>query len=257
VEALKTNKEKKLICFEDSSRVFPGLSVPEGWQKYRICSPDESATALDGNTVLVARQPEARVHQLLAENVVFLNLLEEEHSPTLLQCIAYQTPVVVNPTRYVKEYLGCQYPLFYDPLGDHIDVMHLLHEDKLKATKQYMVTHAQLAGQKFIKDIQQSAIYRSLPIPRSQKKRSTDSYHQEYDVTILICTYTRPNNLPDILQRLCQQDYQGLRYLYGITTRKCTSQWTTPTASTVTSSISNWCHAVKTTIAFHDFPSPA
>ena len=214
VEALKINTEKKLLCFEDRSQVFSDLSVPEGWQKYRIrslCESKERDTSLgngDSNVVTVDRQPDPKVHQLLSENVVFLNLLDKDESDTLLRCIAHQTPLLVNPTTYALKYLDRQYPLFYDTPGV-IDAMHLLHEDRLKEARQYLAKIPQLTEDQFIRDIQQSAIYRLLPIPRSHREGATDSYLQEYDVTILICTYTRPNNLPDILQRLCQQDFQG------------------------------------------------
>lgn len=212
VKKLKVNKQRKLMSFGGSSQMFSDLPTPADWQKYRIASSWERHQQDSTDTVVVVdRQPDAKLHQLLADSVVFLYLINAEENETVLDCIAHQTPVIVNQAPSTVEYLGSQYPLFYDTLED-ISGRALLEEDKLEEAKQYLAHVPQRTEERFIRDIQNSAIYRSLPIPTSQVAGSTSHncrYLKTYDVTVLICTYTRLQNLPEILDRLCQQDFQG------------------------------------------------
>jgi hypothetical protein len=55
-----------------------------------------------------------------------------------------------------------------------------------------------------LKTIQNTAIYRSLPTPRSQEDRFTS-----YDATVLICAYRRIEGIGDILNRFTKQEFCG------------------------------------------------
>ena len=56
--------------------------------------------------------------RLLAQNIVFLNLYDASANNTILECIARNTPVLVNPLPAVVEYLGEGYPLYYRSLDE-------------------------------------------------------------------------------------------------------------------------------------------
>lgn len=56
--------------------------------------------------------------ELLAENVVFVQLLAASACNTVVECIARATPILINPHPAVREYLGEDYPLYYDDLRD-------------------------------------------------------------------------------------------------------------------------------------------
>jgi hypothetical protein len=56
--------------------------------------------------------------QLLKDNVVFINLVDASAVNTILECIVRNTPILVNRLLATEEYLGCNYPLFYDNLDE-------------------------------------------------------------------------------------------------------------------------------------------
>jgi len=53
---------------------------------------------------------------LLAENIVFLNLVDCSAVNTVIECIVRNTPLIVNRHPAIEEILGLEYPGFYDSL---------------------------------------------------------------------------------------------------------------------------------------------
>lgn len=60
---------------------------------------------------------------LLASSVVFLNLYCASANNTIIECVVRNTPVVVNRLPTVEEYLGNDYPLFYDDINHANDIV--------------------------------------------------------------------------------------------------------------------------------------
>ena len=56
--------------------------------------------------------------KLLAASVVILNIFDEAVVNSVLDCMAGYVPLLVNRTRTLEEYLGVNYPLFYNDLND-------------------------------------------------------------------------------------------------------------------------------------------
>lgn len=56
--------------------------------------------------------------ELLAENLVFLHLYDSVSNNTLVECIVRETPVLVNPLPSVVEYLGPEYPFYFNTLEE-------------------------------------------------------------------------------------------------------------------------------------------
>ena len=54
----------------------------------------------------------AKYDKLLAENVVFINLVDASAINTLIECIVRNTPIIVNKLPAVVELLGDKYPLY-------------------------------------------------------------------------------------------------------------------------------------------------
>ena len=52
--------------------------------------------------------------QLLTENIVYINLAEPSAANTVIECIARNTPLVINKTPAVVELLGEKYPLYIE-----------------------------------------------------------------------------------------------------------------------------------------------
>lgn len=56
--------------------------------------------------------------ELLNESIVFLNLVDASAVNTIIECMMRGTPVIVNRHPAVEEYLGKEYPGFYDEWDD-------------------------------------------------------------------------------------------------------------------------------------------
>lgn len=55
---------------------------------------------------------------LLNQNIVFIKLVDASACNTIIECIARNTPILVNRLPAVIEYLGENYPLYYESLDD-------------------------------------------------------------------------------------------------------------------------------------------
>lgn len=73
---------------------------------------------------------------LLAESIVFINLVDASACNTILECIARATPILVNPLPAVVEYLGVDYPLYYTEIDEAAYL--LTKRDKLEEAHQYL-----------------------------------------------------------------------------------------------------------------------
>jgi hypothetical protein len=51
--------------------------------------------------------------RLLSENIVYLDLYDTSANNVIIECMARQTPILVNPLPAVREYLGEDYPLYF------------------------------------------------------------------------------------------------------------------------------------------------
>lgn len=100
----------------------------------------------------------------LSESAVFQNYVNCTASNVICECIASCTPIVVNKLPAIVEYLGEDYPLYYDSLQEA--------EDKIKnlniligQANQYLIElnkRRPLTLDKFVDDIFQSEVYKNL-----------------------------------------------------------------------------------------------
>ena len=72
---------------------------------------------------------------MLEKNIVFIDLYDSAANNTILECIARNTPIIVNRTPGVLEYLGAEYPLYFNTLDEVAD---LLKMKKLQAAHDYL-----------------------------------------------------------------------------------------------------------------------
>lgn len=56
--------------------------------------------------------------RMLSENIVFVNFYDTSANNAIIECIARNTPILVNPLDAVVEYLGEDYPLYYQSLEE-------------------------------------------------------------------------------------------------------------------------------------------
>ena len=74
--------------------------------------------------------------RFLASSIVFLDLIDTSANTAVIECIASATPVLVNPLDAVIEYLGEDYPFYYDSMEEA--------SEKLNSRKLILETHEYL-----------------------------------------------------------------------------------------------------------------
>ncbi len=107
--------------------------------------------------------PAKHYDRLLSENIVFVYLYDASANNTVTECIARNTPILINPIEPVREYLGDEYPFYYNSLEEAAAKATDL--DLIYQTYHYLVNHSikkKLSGEYFLKSFVDSEIYRSL-----------------------------------------------------------------------------------------------
>ncbi|MEP7274280.1 MAG: tetratricopeptide repeat protein, partial [Acidobacteriota bacterium] len=100
---------------------------------------------------------------LLAGNIVFLDLYDSSANNTILECIVRATPVLVNPLPAVKEYLGEGYPFYYvsrSQAARKVEDVNLI-----ESAHTYLANHPirnLLTREQFRDSVTSSEIYRNL-----------------------------------------------------------------------------------------------
>ena len=97
---------------------------------------------------------------VLSENLVFLNLYGSSANNTVVECIARNTPIIVNRLPALEEYLGKDYPLFYDT----IEEASILLKDMSKIIDAYNCLKGidKIESGNFLNSVYMSDIYDSL-----------------------------------------------------------------------------------------------
>lgn len=67
---------------------------------------------------LLPYQPADAYDRLLASSIVLLDLYDSVANNALIECMVRHTPVLVNPLPSVLEYLGLDYPLYFETLAE-------------------------------------------------------------------------------------------------------------------------------------------
>jgi len=76
------------------------------------------STEYFNNTKTIERVSNHNYDKLLSENIVFLDLYNSSANNAIIECIARTTPILVNPIPAVVEYLGEDYPFYFDTLDE-------------------------------------------------------------------------------------------------------------------------------------------
>ncbi len=101
--------------------------------------------------------------KLLSENIVFLDLWDVAACNTIIECIVRNTPILVNPLPAAKEYLGEDYPFYFNTLEEASEKAEDIF--LIRKTHEYLKKHPikeKLTGEYFLKSFVNSKIYKSL-----------------------------------------------------------------------------------------------
>ena len=111
---------------------------------------------------------------LLEKNIAFAHFYDASANNTILECIVRSTPVLVNPLPAIREYLGDDYPFYFESLEEAADKA----EDETLAARahEYLksMDKTRFGADFFRNSLVNSAIYQSLPDPRPARGYSTE-----------------------------------------------------------------------------------
>jgi len=101
----------------------------------------------------------------LSCNIVFVQMYDSSCNNAVIECILRHTPILVNPLPAVVEYLGHEYPLYFESLEEA--TFKLSQPELIKQAHEYLRdnTHLsqRLSAQAFVQSIVQSDVYTALP----------------------------------------------------------------------------------------------
>ncbi|MCC7340880.1 MAG: hypothetical protein IT170_07325 [Bryobacterales bacterium] len=114
------------------------------------------------NCTVLDRLPNDAYDDLLASHVVFLDLAGAVANNAVLECIARHTPLLVSRLPSVMEYLGPEYPLYFDSLEEAAAKAENLA--LLEAGHRYLeaLPKEPLSPARFLQDFAGSAFYQGL-----------------------------------------------------------------------------------------------
>jgi glycosyltransferase involved in cell wall biosynthesis len=210
-DSFTRSEPRRLVCIgEYLRRIQPFFDlVAPGYDKILLDSPEfrHSVVPKPGPqpVSILGRVSDEDYDGLLARSVVFLNLIDAGANTTIVECIVRCTPILVNRVGGVSEYLGDDYPLYYETLEEA--AAKLADMDLLARTTLYLKTSGvqeRLTFDHFKQSIENTAVYRNIPLPPSQR-----SNFLRFDLTVMICTYRRIACLDGLLDRLTLQEFPG------------------------------------------------
>ena len=93
----------------------------------------------------------------LEKNIVFIDLIDSAANNTVLECIVRNTPIIVNRTAGVVEYLGEGYPLYFDSLTE---VTRLVSYENIKRAHMYLkkIDKSRFTMETFVKNFAAAAL---------------------------------------------------------------------------------------------------
>lgn len=101
--------------------------------------------------------------EILSKNIIFIDLYEASANNAVIECIVRNTPILINPHPAVIEYLGPDYPFYFNSLEEAAQKAE--NFDLIKKTHEYLLnlkTREKLTGEAFVGAIVSSEIYKSL-----------------------------------------------------------------------------------------------
>jgi hypothetical protein len=100
--------------------------------------------------------------KMFSDNIMFLSLQDASANNFIVECIVRNTPIVVNRLPAVEEYLGKEYPLFYDNLQQAEEMINNL--ELIKKTNTYLkkINKYDYTSIGFINNFNDSDIYKNL-----------------------------------------------------------------------------------------------
>lgn len=116
------------------------------------------------NTLNLTHVSNQKYDELLSENIGFIELYDASANNAVIECIARATPLLINPLPAVVEYLGTDYPMYFNSLSEAAEKA--MDMELIRLTHEYLKTcetRRKLTADYFLKSFQESEVYRLIP----------------------------------------------------------------------------------------------
>jgi hypothetical protein len=146
------------FLFDSAEAMFAQIMKAEA-RIYQI----EIDDAYLANTTIMQHIPDNEYDDLLSTNIAFVDLYDSSANNAIIECIARATPLLVNPLPAVKEYLGEDYPMYFNTLAEA--AAKALDTSLILETHQYLKsceTRQKLSAEYFLDSFCNSEVYRSI-----------------------------------------------------------------------------------------------
>jgi len=146
----KQNENKKLISlgwFNRNFGVFEKLKIDSHHNKefvfggmkdyrYKIFQADMEYHNINTvQTKVSDRLTDQELDDCLSKNIIFINLYDASANNAIINAIQRKCPILLNRLPACEEYIGREYPLFYN---DKEEINDLLSEEKIEQAHQYL-----------------------------------------------------------------------------------------------------------------------
>lgn len=128
----------------------------------RTCFSPISESDLQ-SVISVSRLHDDDYDDLLSKNIVFVDLYDASANNVVIECMARTTPILINPLPAVVEYLGSDYPFYFNNLEEASAKLHNL--ELIKQTHEYLCSWSgreKITSEYFMNVLRKGRIFRSL-----------------------------------------------------------------------------------------------
>jgi hypothetical protein len=113
------------------------------------------------NVNLIEKVSNEKYDNLLSENIVLFDFYDISASNLLVECIVRNTPMIIKRHPAVIEYIGEEYPLYFENLSD---VSAMITSEKIKSAYGYLceLDKSRYTINKFLRDFMDSEIVKKI-----------------------------------------------------------------------------------------------
>ena len=155
----KSKYQKTLIKVSER----PELNRLFDREKMRLVAADEFDDSMYSSVDVVQYLPNERYDEFLSQNIVFLQLYDASANNSVIECIARGTPLLINRIPPVVEYLGDDYPFYYETLEQAVNKAN--NFELVLETHRYLMdcdTRKKLSGDYFVNSLLESELLESV-----------------------------------------------------------------------------------------------
>ena len=171
-ESFMSNRNKKLIfigAFLRDFHIFEKVDSPFDKIILQLklvngCTAVTRERVMFDDVKILPFLSSAVYQDYLSKNIVYLKYHDVAASNTIVECMAMNTPVIVNRLPAIEEYLGKDYPLFYNTLEESNELLHSF--DRLKEGHLYLkkLDKQPFSIECFLHKFSSSSIYQSINV---------------------------------------------------------------------------------------------